>query len=66
MYDLVRDMANPISEILDNWGLQGLTESIGITMGNFTDPLRDFPLLGPLFFEPLDAIADAFRWKLLL
>ena len=66
MYDLVRDMANPISEILDNWGLQGLTESIGITMGNFTDPLRDFPLLGPLFFEPLDAIADALYSKLIL
>lgn len=66
MYDLVRGLADPFTEILDNIGPRGLTEAIGIAMGNFTDPLKELPLLGPLFFEPLDAIADAFRWKLLL
>jgi hypothetical protein len=66
MYDLAYQIANPFTEVIDNLGLAGLTKAIGSSMGTFTDPLRDLPLLGPLFFEPLDAIAHAFRSKLLL
>ena len=66
MYNLVYDIANPFTEAIDNIGLGGLTEAIGSVMRDFTSPLQELPLLGPLFFEPLDAIADALYSKLLL
>lgn len=66
MYDLIYQFVNPFDEVLDGAGLGSLTEAIGGLMRIFTGPLADLPLIGPLFFEPLDAIADALYWKLFL